>query len=107
MRITLALATTVLLSATGWAQGTPADYARAESLMERYRGTVVNAVNQTNWIGRTSWLWYRKTTPTGTAYMLVNADSNQKQPAFDQARLAQSLAGAGRLTPARAAVVQR
>src|SRR5690348_8451356 len=60
------------------AQGGPADYARAESLAARVRGKVVNAVSQTNWIGRTPWVWYRKTTPTGTAYMLVDAEHQQK-----------------------------
>src|SRR3989338_6242384 len=43
------------------------------------------------WIGGTDYLWYRKTTSTGTTYVLVNADSAIKQPAFDQLRLAASL----------------
>ena len=88
--LTLAAAATANLAA----QGTPADYARAESLMDRYRGTIVNAVNQTNWIGRTPWLWYRRTTAAGTAFMLVNADSNQRVPAFDQTRLAGAISSA-------------
>jgi dipeptidyl aminopeptidase/acylaminoacyl peptidase len=75
------------------AQGGPADYARAESLAAHVRGTIVDAVNQTNWIGRTSWIWYRKTTPKGSAYMLVDAEHQQKSTAFDQARLAQALTG--------------
>jgi dipeptidyl aminopeptidase/acylaminoacyl peptidase len=78
------------------AQGGPADYARAESLATRIRGRIVDAVNQTNWIGRTPWVWYRKTTPTGTAYLLLDAEHQQKAPAFDQARLAQALSGAMR-----------
>ena len=55
----------------------------------RVRGKIVNAVNQTSWIGSTPWVWYRKTTPTGTAFVLVDAEHRQKRDAFDQARLAQ------------------
>ena len=73
------------------AQGSAADYRRADSLAARVRGTIVNTVNQTNWIGRTSLVWYRKTTATGTAYVVVNAESAEKTPAFDQAQLAQAL----------------
>ena len=84
----------VLCTSAVAAQGTAADYLRADSLGARYQGTIVNSVNQTNWIGRTSWVWYRKTTGTGTAYMLVDAASKAKQAAFDQARLAAALSTA-------------
>ena len=86
------LASSAILSTTATGQGTPADYLRADSLAARVRGKIVNAVNQTNWIGRTSYVWYRKTTSTGTAYLVVNADNAEKQPAFDQVRLASALA---------------
>jgi dipeptidyl aminopeptidase/acylaminoacyl peptidase len=82
------------LSSTAKAQGSAADYLRADSLPARVRGKIVNSVNQTNWIGKTSYLWYRKTTATGTAYVIVNADSAEKRAAFDQARLAAALTGA-------------
>jgi dipeptidyl aminopeptidase/acylaminoacyl peptidase len=86
----------LLLSLSGYvgAQGTAPDYARAESLAARVKGKIINAVNQTNWIGRTSWFWYRKTTESGFAYMLVDAEHPERRPAFDQARLASALTAA-------------
>jgi dienelactone hydrolase len=90
-RPSLTLACLALSSSVALAQGTAADYARAESLAVRAPHTVVNAVNQTNWIGRTAWVWYRKTTATGTAYVLLDAEQHERRPAFDQARLAASL----------------
>ncbi len=88
------LAASAILSTAAHAQGSPADYLRADSLASRLRGKIVGAVNQTNWIGRSSYIWYRKTTPTGSTYLLVNADNAEKLPAFDQARLAQALTAA-------------
>src|SRR5215212_3145485 len=93
-RISFVLACLSLSSTGVFAQGTAADYARAETLAPRVRGTIVDAVNQTNWIGRTNWVWYRKTTPTGTAFVLVDADLQQKAAAFDQPRLARALTAA-------------
>src|SRR4051795_9715139 len=90
---TLAGLCALAAAATGSAaaQGTAAEYARAESLTVRLQRTVVDAVNQSGWIGRTDWLWYRKTTPRGTAYFTVDAEHSQRSPAFDQARLAEAL----------------
>jgi dipeptidyl aminopeptidase/acylaminoacyl peptidase len=90
-RIPVTFACLALSAGSILAQGTAADYARAESLSVRVQHKIVNAVNQTNWIGRTEWVWYRKTTPAGTAYFLVDAEHPQRQPAFDQARLADAL----------------
>jgi dipeptidyl aminopeptidase/acylaminoacyl peptidase len=73
------------------AQGSAAEYLSADSLPARVRGKVVNSVNQSNWIGKTNFVWYRKSTPTGNAYVVVNAENADKQPAFDQMRLAQAL----------------
>ncbi|MEO8624176.1 MAG: DPP IV N-terminal domain-containing protein, partial [bacterium] len=94
LRSRFVFAALAAVSASAHAQGTPAEYARADSLAARMRGKIVDAVNQANWIGRTSYVWYRKTTPTGSAYLIVNADSATKRPAFDQARLAQALSAA-------------
>jgi len=93
-RASFSLVCLALSSAVAFAQGTAADYARVESLAVRVPRTLVNAVNQTNWIGRTPWVWYRKTTPTGTAYVLLDAEQHERHPAFDQARLAASLTAA-------------
>ena len=84
--IALALATPLA------AQGTAADYARAEGLRDRYAHVVIDAVDQVRWIDSTPRFWYRKSTPTGSAFIVVDAESKQKRPAFDQARLASALA---------------
>src|SRR5436190_15933208 len=93
-RASLTLACLAFRPVVAVAQGTAADYARAESLAVQVPRKVVNVVNQTNWIGRTTWIWYRKTTPTGFAYVLLDAEQRERRPAFDQARLAGSLAAA-------------
>ena len=74
------------------AQGTAADFARAEGLRDRFRGLVVDAVDQTGWIDSTPRLWYRKSTRTGHEFVVADADARQKRPAFDHPRLAAALA---------------
>ncbi len=55
----------VSLQAT--AQGTLADYIRADSFNARTRGLVVNVAESPNWIGDTHRFWYRKSVEGGTA----------------------------------------
>ena len=43
-----------LWSAAVMAQGTAADYARAEQLNARYQGLAVNVVDHQAWVGKTS-----------------------------------------------------
>ncbi|HVZ76835.1 MAG TPA: DPP IV N-terminal domain-containing protein [Gemmatimonadaceae bacterium] len=74
------------------AQGTAADYARAEGLRARYQHAILNAVDQVHWVDSTSRFWYRRTTRTGADYVVVDVSTQQKRPAFDQARLASGLA---------------
>ena len=45
-RLPLGLAALVLASTSALAQGTRADFTRADSLAARVRGTIINAVNQ-------------------------------------------------------------
>jgi dipeptidyl aminopeptidase/acylaminoacyl peptidase len=85
------LAAALVLAIPVGAQGTAADYARAEGLRARYRDLVVDAVDQVRWIDSTPRFWYRKSTPDGNAFIVVNADTREKGPAFDQARLAAAL----------------
>jgi len=87
---TLALALVAPLGA----QGTAADYARAEALRARYAHLIVDAVDQVRWIDSTPRFWYRKSTPTGSAFVVVDAATKEKRPAFDQARLASALSAA-------------
>jgi dipeptidyl aminopeptidase/acylaminoacyl peptidase len=73
------------------AQGKAADYDRAESVHRRLDGLVVDAVDTAGWIGNTSRFWYRKSVTGGTMFMIADAATLQKRPAFDHAAIAASL----------------
>jgi len=77
------------------AQGTLADYQRAEKFLggnarKLFSPGDVNA----NWIGRSDRFWYSTTGPDGMQFVLVDAAKNTSGPAFDQSRLAASLSRA-------------
>ena len=76
------------------AQGTRADYERANALRDRYQALAVNVAESANWIGETSRFWYRKSVKGGNEFVLVDAAAPAKKPAFDHERLAASLAAA-------------
>src|SRR5215468_9960041 len=83
-------------------QGKAADYARAESVRRRLDGLVVDAVDTAAWIGNTGRFWYRKSVTGGSTFMIVDAATLEKKPAFDHATLAASLSSAlGRTVSAR------
>ncbi|MBX3278351.1 MAG: DPP IV N-terminal domain-containing protein [Acidobacteria bacterium] len=84
----------LLFPAAVFAQGTMEDYERAAALRERFQGLVVNAPESANWIGKSSRFWYRKAVRGGNEYMLVDAATLAKRPAFDHERLAVSLSSA-------------
>ena len=73
------------------AQGTLADYARSNSLGERLQGLVVDIAERPTWIGETTRFWYRKTVEGGHNFLLVDADTRTKAPAFNHERLASTL----------------
>ena len=83
------------------AQGTAADYRRADSLRARFQGLVVNVAEQPAWIPNSTRLVYRKLVRGGTEFVMVDATTREKRPAFDHARLATALgtATSGRYTP--------
>ena len=74
------------------AQGAAADYARAEGLRDRLKNTVVNAVDQSGAIDSTPRFWYRKSTAAGFTFVVVDAATKDRRPAFDHVRLATALA---------------
>src|ERR1051326_5417341 len=80
--------------ASAWAQGPLADYRRAQSLEIKARGLVVNAPGATTWIGKSEHFWYPRTVTGGTEFMLVDAESRAKKPAFDHDRLAAAISTA-------------
>jgi len=91
----LVLATLVSLSVftpfAAGAQGTIADYRRADGLRAAVSGLVVNAPEPANWIGATSRFWYRRSVKGGNDFVLVDAANGQKRAAFDHAQLAAAL----------------
>jgi dipeptidyl aminopeptidase/acylaminoacyl peptidase len=76
------------------AQGTPADYARATSLAERYERAAVDIAGVPSAVGRTHLFWYRKSVAGGDELMIVDAETQQKRPAFDHERIARALSQA-------------
>src|SRR5688572_17554609 len=81
-----------LLAAHGaYAQGTKADYERAQGLRERYQYLATGVADAPVWIGKTTRFYYRVTIKGGHEFVMVDATTQQKQPAFDHARLAAAL----------------
>lgn len=77
------------------AQGKLEDYQRAQQFLPgNVRHLVYVADVNPHWIEKSSRFWYRKTSPQGSEFVLVDADRNTTAPAFDHARLAESLSGA-------------
>jgi dipeptidyl aminopeptidase/acylaminoacyl peptidase len=74
-------------------QGTLADYLRADSLGDRIQGLVVDMAERPGWIGESNRFWYRKSVTGGNSFMLVDAETEAKGPAFDHERLAATLSG--------------
>jgi dipeptidyl aminopeptidase/acylaminoacyl peptidase len=77
---------------TGSAQGTKEDYARAASLRERTRDKVASARVVPHWFAGGDRFWYRSDRPDGTReFLVVDARTAARRPAFDHARLATAL----------------
>lgn len=81
----------VLLSTALNAQVGPADYERALNLQEKYRNLVLHFPDQVEWLEETDRFVYRRTTAGGHEFILVDAEKQARQPAFDHARLAAEL----------------
>ncbi len=100
----LALAGVAAVPPTVAAQGTAADYARAEQLATRWDGLVVNAPGPATWVAGSHRFWYRKSVKGGYEFELVDADAHTKGVAFDHARLAAALSTASGRTHAALAL---
>lgn len=86
-----------LLSSLPWAnaQGKLEDYERAQKFLPgNLRHLIYVADVSPHWIEKTSRLTYRKVTPQGSEFVLVDAEQNTSAPAFDHERLAAALSGA-------------
>src|SRR4029079_5214115 len=68
-----------------------ADYERAQGLREKYTSLAVDVPDGVEWIGGSHRFSYRKSVKGGAQFVIVDAATQQKQPAFDHARLAATL----------------
>ncbi len=75
------------------AQGTLADYQRAAGLRTRYRAAALNIPETPHWLDGDRF-WYRKSVPGGHAFVMVDANTGAKAPAFDHEKLAAALSKA-------------
>jgi len=76
------------------AQVTRADYERAFGLQKQYDSLVVNLPEAPVWQESSDRFVYRKTVEGGHEFMMVDAATLAKQPAFDHAKLAAALSAA-------------
>ena len=88
----LAMALAVTMAPAAAAQVTQADYERAQFLRERYQHLTVNVPEPATWVAETHRFHYRKSVAGGFTFVMVDAESGQKTPAFDHERLAAALA---------------
>src|SRR5438445_1500645 len=70
------------------AQGTLADFERAQGIQAKGRGLVVHVPGTPTWIGKTDHFWYTRSVKGGTEFLLADAAAGTKKPAFDHERLA-------------------
>jgi hypothetical protein len=78
------------------AQVTTADYDRALGLRERWEYLTENVADPATWIGDTNRFHYRKTVRGGFEFVLFDAETLEKRPAFDHEKLARALSAATR-----------
>ena len=84
----------LLCSVSSAAQVTTADYQRAQSLRQQYESAAIFVPEPATWIGTTHRFYYRRSLANGFEFVTVDADTQQKQPSFDHARLADALSRA-------------
>ena len=74
-----------------YAQGTAADYERAKGLRAKYESAVIDLAGPATWIGTSHRFWYRKLSKGVVEYIVFDADTLQKQTAFDHPKIAAAL----------------
>jgi hypothetical protein len=67
------------------------DYEHAIGLRSSWSGLTENIAEPAQWIEGTHRFVYRKTVPGGFQFVVMDAESKQKRPAFDHDRLATAL----------------
>jgi dipeptidyl aminopeptidase/acylaminoacyl peptidase len=83
----------LVLPISAAAQDFPANYDRAFSLRQRMADLVYRAEIKPRWLADNHRFWYRvQTGPQTHEFILVDAETGARQPAFDHAKLARLLA---------------
>jgi dipeptidyl aminopeptidase/acylaminoacyl peptidase len=88
----------LLLGGSCWlhAQGGKADYERANNLRRLTENKVYRDRVEAHWLPGGTSFWYRvKTGADSHEFILVHAEAGDRRRAFDHAKLAEALAGAG------------
>jgi dipeptidyl-peptidase 4 len=83
-----------LLATRVSAQGTLADYQRAQRFLGGNIRHLVFSAGTSDWIGKSDKMWYVENTPAGKQFIVVDAASDTTHPAFDQEKLAAALSRA-------------
>src|SRR4030095_11526650 len=83
-----------LLPLLAHAQGTQADYERAQNLRKWFESAVTNLAGRATWIERTNRFWYRRSSKGGNEFMQFDAETLTKTRLFDHERLAAALSTA-------------
>jgi dipeptidyl aminopeptidase/acylaminoacyl peptidase len=89
-----ACAALLFQATTALAQGTTADYRRANGLRAAYEALATDVPGPASWIDETHHFWFRKAVKGGAEFVWFDADTREKGPAFDHARLAAALSTA-------------
>ena len=90
--IVVSLTTVSVSHPTCLAQGTLADYARADTLRERTSGKVFAGRVEPHWFAGGDRFWYRSDRPAAThEFIVVDAIAAVRRPAFDHGKLAAAL----------------
>ncbi len=84
----------VFLPISAPAQGTLADYQRAQDLRRKARGLVVNEPGAITWIGDSDRFWYPRSVKGGFEFVLADAAASSKKLAFDHEKLAAAISAA-------------
>jgi Dipeptidyl peptidase IV (DPP IV) N-terminal region len=89
--ITIAILIGVCLPITAVAQGTEADYVRAAGLQAKYEAAAIDIAGPASWLGQSHKFFYRKTSRGTSEFIMVDAETLKKEPAFDHEKIAESL----------------
>lgn len=89
--LSLAIGLCLLVPVLAFGQITAAEYERAAKLRQKFQDLAINVPETANAIPNTSRFWYRKSVKGGNEFIVVDANTLVKRPAFDHERLAAAI----------------